>query len=754
MADDDLTPGEEEEFDPTRQPKSSRAWLAMIKMAERDFDDYQTRCDNIDKLYASLERLANTTRSREFQLFWANVQVLGPSIYSRPPVPVVVPRFQDRRALQRTTSELLERSTVVAFEMEDIDGVMRAVRDDLTVVARGVAWVRYETKQENDGLVERVCIEHVARKDYLHDPAREWKEVDWAAKASHLTKRQMRKRFRRSSGDVYKEAAYLTRKDENDNDDGTLKARVWEIWSKSQNKVVWVSEGCDKLLDDEKPHLKLEGFFPCPKPAYATVQRGTLQPVPDFVFYKDQLEEINELTGRIAALTEAVRLRGFYPSGAGEISDAVEAALKSQSDNVVLIPVSNWAMMGSGGVKDMIVWLPLEMVVAAIAQCVEMRRQLIDDVYQITGLSDIMRGSTVASETLGAQELKSQYGSIRIRDRQDELIRLARDLTRIIAEIMAENFQSKTLLDMSQMEMETDADIAKQVKEIEQQRDAMAREIKEAQTDPEIMAMAQQNPEQAQQIVGQFQSQMAEMEAAIDELEEKPTIEKVMKLLRDQRLRPFSLDIETDSTIAPDENAQKQRATEYVTAMGGLLAQAIPAIQTVPQIAPLMADTIKFAQKQFRVGREMQSTVDEFTEQMKALAQQPSAPDPAAAKAEADVQALQMQGQVEQSKAQAAQAQAEANTAATQAKSAAEIEKIRADTAARQQDGAIKLREIEAQAARDQQTHAQAMQQGELALEKTRAEIEKIRVSTAGVIMASKAKADATAASAKETEPA
>ena len=30
-------------------------------------------------------------------------------------------------------------------------------------------------------------------------------------------------------------------------------------------------------------------------------------------------------------------------------------------------------------------------------------------IYEVTGISDIMRGQTVASETMGAQQLKSQW---------------------------------------------------------------------------------------------------------------------------------------------------------------------------------------------------------------------------------------------------------------------------------------------------------------------------------------------------------
>lgn len=740
-AEDNLDGLPEEAIDPTKEPKSSKAWLAVITHAEKEFRDYQDRADNIDKHYANLDRLASVTRDRQFQMFWANIQVLAPSIYSRPPVPVVVPRFKDRRPLYQKTSELLERAVAVAFEIEDVDAVMRQVRDDLVTLARGCIWVRYDTREGED----RVCIEHADRKDFLHDPARTWKEVDWVAKRSWLTKREMRKRFRKTSGDAYKDAAYAVRKDD-DADGGKLKAGVWELWSKSQDKVVWISEGVDKTLDEDAPHLKLEGFFPCPRPAYGTVQRRTLVPVPDFVFYKDQLEEINELTARIAALTEAVRLRGFYPAGAGEIGDAVEAAVKSQADNVVLIPISNWSLLGTGSVSDMIVWLPLDMVVAAIKELVGVRTQLIDDVYQITGLSDIMRGSTEASETLGAQQLKSQYGSIRIRDRQDELIRVARDVTRITAEIMAENFEKQTLLDMSQMEIRTDAEVSKEAKPLDAQLKAVAEFMRHAQSDPQVQQMAKAKPEQAQQIIQGKQQEAQQVQAQIEKLKDEPTIEKVIEFLRDQRLRPFVLDIETDSTIAPDENAQKQRATEYMTAMGGLIAQAMPVLQAFPEAAAIVADTIRFAQSQFRVGRQMDQTVEEFVEKMKALAGQPKPPDPNAIKAQADAKAVEADAQAKtaeaQSRGQEAQVALAERAQALQEKQAT----FQLETDKKMALGQIEIGLAQSKASQAAEQHGQAMRIGSLQIEKLGLEIEGVRTKTAATLATTHASIEATEA--------
>ncbi|BAB48041.1 hypothetical protein [Mesorhizobium japonicum] len=635
--------------DPSLKLKSSKGWLKLITDQEKaGYSDYQEKCTNIEKQYADLAKLASVTRDRQFQIFWANIEVLKPSMYSRPPVPAIVPRFQDRSPIPRTASEMLERSAAVALQREDIDSVMRQVRDDLAILARGCIWVRYETRSKDNDYTEKVCIDHKNRRDFAHDPAREWKEVDWVAGGAWMTKKEMRKRFRSTSGDAYMNAEFATRKDDKNNSDGKLKARVWEVWCKSQNKVVWVSPGVDVLLDEGEPHLTLEGFFPCPRPAFGTVQRNSLIPVPDFVFYKDQIEEVNDITNRISALSDALRVRGFYPAGAGEIGDAIEAALKSTNDRQIMVPVSNWAMLG-GSAKDMIVWLPLDMVVQTITQLIQLRKQLIEDIYQISGLSDIMRGETNPNETATAQNIKTQYGSVRIRDRQAELVRIALDTVRIIVEIMAENFKPDTLQEMSLMELPTDADVAKVVKGLENQAQQIVAELQHAKTDPEVQQMAQQNPDAAKQIMDQAQQQVQALSKQVDDQKATVTIDQVIKFLRDQKIRAFSLDIETDSTIQPDEQAEKASRAEFLTALAGVLAQLGPMVEARPETAPFAAELLKFAIAPFRVGRQMDTAIDEFADNMKAAAAQakPPPPDPAMLKAQAEIQALQAKSEAE-----------------------------------------------------------------------------------------------------------
>lgn len=744
-ADDEVETAAERDEPFTGKTSPAKRWLNLIAEQEAAFRDWQSKVDSIDKLYANIKTLAAADRDREFQMFWANIQVLGPSIYSRPPVPVVVPRFKDRRPVPRMASELLERCTVVGFELEDIDEIMRHVRDDLTIAARGAAWVRYDTK---DG--QKVCIDFADRKDFLHGPGRTWKEVPWVAKRSWLTKSQMRKRFKDSSGDAYQTATYEERKDEDDKDTA-LKAGVWELWSKDKNKVVWVSEGVEVLLDEDKPHLKLDGFFPCPRPAYDTLQRRTLMPVPGMLFYKDQLEEINELTARIGALSQALQVKGFYPAGAGEIGDAIETALKATANNVFLVPISNWAAFGNGAAKDTIVWLPTAEVATTIVQLVELRKQLIADVYEITGLSDIMRGSTDPNETLGAQELKGQYGSVRIRDRQNELVRFARDLVRISAEIMAENFSAETMLDMSQLEIATDADIAKQQKALEAQIKAIIDQVENAKADPQMMAQAQQNPEAAQKMLSQAKQQAEGLKARHDKLNDTPTIEKVLKLLRDQRLRPFTLDIETDSTIQPDENAQKQRATEFMTALGGYMSQVMPLMQAAPESAPLAAEGLRYVASQFRAGRMMEQTIEEFADQMKAMAGQPKPPNPETIKAQgeakaAEANAMKAQGEAAEKQANAQKSLIEAQSKAADDELQRKLKEIQEQDAAKDRaiERAGKIRLMDAEFEQKGLQHLQAMDIGNLQLEKLRLEINGVKVKTASTVATTEAKIDQT----------
>lgn len=625
------------EDDPFKDMRKAEPWLNAIVEAEKAFAEYHDKCDSIDKLYANLKRMASVASERQMQMFWANLEVLKPSIYARPPVPVVTPKFKSRKELPRVAADILERALLSSYDLEDIHETLLGVRDDLALSGRGAMWLRHEI---DDGTsVEAVRYEHVERRDFLHSASRKWAEVLWVAKRSWLDADKGRERF----GDAWATVKMENRKDAaTEGSTGDKVGEVWEIWHKAKKVVVWVSPKQDKageVLDIQAPMFQLQRFFPCPKPAYGTVEPHTLRPVPDFIYYKDQLEEINELTARISALSEALKMKGFYAAGSGEIGDAIEAAIKATDNNAIMVPVPNMAAMGATSIRDSIVWLPVVEVATTIRELIALRQQLITDVYQITGISDIMRGNTDASETLGAQQLKSQYGNVRIRDRQEAIINMALDVTEIAAEIMAEAFSPETLKTLSQVDdVPMQADIEKQIEQLNGQ-------VMQAMQNPQAMQMAQENPEQAQQMLDQVEQQVQTLQNTV-------TFEKAIELLKSQHIRPFVLDIETNSTIQPDEQADKESRLEALTAISGFISQAAPMVAQKPETGPFVAEMLKYVASGFRMGRGIETAIDEFAESIAQQAQQPKGPDPAQMQMEAEGKKLEAEMQMKQSEMQ------------------------------------------------------------------------------------------------------
>lgn len=670
------------------EPKSSARVLSAIKKAERSLNDWQALCDRIDTVYS---READDALSEsnwvdpDYDLFWASMEIMKPAIYARPPKPVVSPQFKDRRALQNTTAELLERSVTSAFDRTTLDEGMICARDDLIFYNRGQLWLTYETDEKGGG--KRVCVEHLDRKDFLHPPGRKWSDLPWVARRAWMTPKALKKRFEGKSSDAYDRATLTPNLDNSDDShsERSKQAGVWEVWHKADNRVYWVAEGVDVMLDEGKPHLKLRGFFPCPRPAFGTLKPRSLKPVPDYVRYAGHFQKINSLTRRIYDLLDMIRMKGLIPAG-GDVGDAVEQALKDDANSALIIPVPSAALM-AGSASGFVTWLPLAEIATAIQGLIEARRELFSDYDRLSGISDIMRGETDADETLGAQQLKSQYGSVRVREKIDELQRLARDVTQIAAEIMAEEFDKDTLLEMSQMEIATKAEIEKKVKEIEAEaRDelkALAEKAKEAAQQAAQQAQGQ-DPQQMQQMAQQGQQQFQQAQQQIiakyapllKEASEQVPIEDVMKLLRDGKARGFAFEIETDSTVLTDEMQEKASRNEFLTTFSAASTGLMGLAAMGPAAAKLAGEIMKFSLQPYRVGRTLNSVIDEFID---------SAPQMAAAAANNGQD--EANGQMAAANMKLAEAEIGKAQAATM--------KVQADAQGKQQEMQLKMAEFQ-----------------------------------------------------------
>ncbi|MGO7337726.1 hypothetical protein [Rhizobium leguminosarum] len=655
-------------------------WQQELERGQRYFKSWVDRCTKIEKIYLQQADQANAAK-RRFPMLWANISVLQPAVYARVPQPVVERRFKDSQPVARMASELVERNLAFTADDADLDSLMRAVRDDFLLCARGTVWLRYEADfepldigvepsnapaldmQGDDGgptpeqiTDERVCIDYVHWSDFLHSPARRWKDVTWVARRVPMTDEEFDKRFPEGRASLAANGAgsnHGTNQTERAQNEG--KTYVWEIWCKSENYTVWIAEGSPIALEVSEPPLKLTRFFPCPRPAFGTLSTSSLIPVPDYVYYQQQCDEIDMLTKRVNKLTDQLRLKVFYPSGDGSVSPAIEKAMRPENDTV-MVPIPEWAAFTDKGGSNAIVTLPIDEVQKVIVACIEVRKQLVEDVYQITGISDIVRGDTQASETATAQRIKSQWGSIRIRDRQAELARFARDIVNLAGEIICDQFQPETLMLVSGIQLPTAAQ--KQQVEMQMQQQQMAQQ----QAAMRAQQMGQPAPPpQPPQIPPEVQKMM-----------EQPTIDEVVQLLRNDSVRGFRIDIETDSTIEPDEDAEKQRRMEFVQMVGGFMQQAGAIAQQTPMLVPVMVETLLFAARGFRAGRQLENTLEQVGAQLSQSATAPRPPPEPTPEQMINLKTAQVKAGAEEKKAQlsVAQAQIEHQTTVEQARSA------------------------------------------------------------------------------------
>ncbi len=702
--------------------KSQAYWLAEVKRAERHFEKWIEKGNKLLRLYRKQREAESTIR--QFSMLWANTEVMKPAIYARRPIPQVSRRFRDRDPVGRTASELLERAATYETERMNLDAVLRNVRDDVLLPGRGTCWVRYEADISEDDVDpgedvsdtaedavqpipkpgalapsiegQRVCVEYVPWRQFLHNPARTWAEVQWVAKISYLSDEAGKKRF----GDKAWKGVSLdhgaTSKENGFQDEQSVekglkpKATVYEIWCKRTQQVHFIAKSASDVLEEGPPPIDFENFWPCPPPVYSTVTTDSLIPIPDYTYYQDQAEEIDDLTARIAALQDGLKLVGFYPAGGpADVSSAMEKALLPSSQNM-MIPVSSWSSFSEKGGKNAIEWLPIAQVVEAIRACIELRNQLVQDVYQISGIGDVQRGQTNPNETAAAQQLKSQYGSARIRDRQQEMARFARDCIRLTSEIIAEHFDPMRVMQMSNMVppppppgasmgMMGNPSVSLGAPPPQTQMGGPPTAPNQPPGGPSPVPM-QQPPDPA---IAEHQKKVAELEAAF-------------KLLRDEKLRGFRIDIETDSTIQPDEDAEKQRRVEFVTAVGGIMQQAMPVVQAAPELADMIGEILIFTTRGFRAGRTLEDAIEQGMDSLKKRLNQAQQagppPDPKAEAMKAQTQAMQEKTQAEIQakgqdaliKQQAAQADAQVKGQAAQANAAIKAQEADANIGLKQ----------------------------------------------------------------------
>jgi hypothetical protein len=325
----------------------------------------------------------------------------------------------------------------------------------MAITSRGIVRVRYEpsiSEDKSEVVYEQVTCEYVPWRTFRRGPGRTWREVPWQAFDQFLSYDEVERLLsdEKDKAKILKEMkfSYSAEPKKQAEQQGenlsklAARARVWEIWDKDNRKVHFISpDYTSRRLTSVDDPLELEDFFPTPRPLAAIIAPDSLVPITLLQVYERLLEELNIVQRRIIRLTGQLRPRGGYAGIDDDIKQITEAG---DGELVPLKSAEMFATVG-GGLEKAIVWFPLDATTKALQQLVEQRELIKATIYEVTGLSDIIRGASDARETATAQQIKSQWGSLRIQRMQAEVARFARDLFRMKAEIIANKFSFDTI---------------------------------------------------------------------------------------------------------------------------------------------------------------------------------------------------------------------------------------------------------------------------------------------------------------------
>lgn len=573
-------------------------WLDAISAYDKEFSPWEKRAKKIIERYT--DKQSQSRKSARFNILWSNVQTLIPAVFSRLPKPEVSRRFKDNDPVGRVAAMLLERC--LDFEVEhygDYRSAMKNCVQDRFLGGRGTSWVRYEPhtgpmdvevtediEAPEELKYECAPVDYVHWRDFGHVVARTWEEVPGIWRKVYMGRDALVDRFGEKTGKLIPlDTKPEELKKSGIESDGGYQACIYEIWDKETRTACWLSKSLGQIVDTKPDPLKIEGFWPTPRPLFATLTSDSLVPTPDWILYQDQGEECDTLANTIDGLIKALKVVGVYDASVPELQRLFTDAVNND-----LIPVKNWsAFVEKQGLKGAIDIVDLSPIANALQAAYEAFDKVIEGIYQITGIADIIRGNNDPNETATATKTKGQFGTLRLRDMQKYVAEYATELLRIKAHIICSKFQPET------------------IKEI----------------------------------------------GAADQLSEtdQPLVDDAIALLKSGNMRAFRIEVETDSLVQMDEVQEKEDRVQFLGAVAGFLKEAVPAAMATPQLTPLLMQLLKFAVTGFKVGKSIEGDIDAALDQFKQMAANPPPPppDPEMVKVQGQQQLEQMklQGQMQ-----------------------------------------------------------------------------------------------------------
>lgn len=508
------------------QEAEVKLWLDALALAEKEEVDWRKDAEKVVQRY----RGEKDYSSKRYRVLYSNVQTQAPALYNSVPIPDIRRRFGDRDEDAKKISRALERCVSCQAEKGDLDSVMEEMTLHRLLPGRAVTRIRHVREVLDDGYIkESVAFEPVAWDDFRRGPAKRWEDVPWIAFRLYLTRDQIEDLIAEAIGGdddaarrkAKSEAVSIAqriplnatvsgvKKDGESSQPPTVfkRAQVWQFWDKETKSLVYICPDFKEAPVAKLPDtMELEGFYPCPRPMLAIRSPDSLVPVTDYSQYAKLADDLEDITTRLAALVQAAKAKGIT---AKELQGAFKA-LEDLDDGELASSDDAFALAQGKGLDGAIWFWPLETIVKAIHELYLAREEVKKALYEVTGLSDIIRGSTKATETATAQREKAQWASARLQRAQADVARFGRDLFRLAVEIIATKFDPKSIMLASGVEL-TDEQVALM------RRDVMREYRIDVETDSTIRADLSRQQENMAGFVQGFASLVAALGPVVQE---------------------------------------------------------------------------------------------------------------------------------------------------------------------------------------------------------------------------------------------
>jgi len=622
-------------------------YQAIIKTYDKKFEKWHNACKKIIMRYADDRSMGTEKEQRasKFNVLWSNVETLKPALYAKSPKPVVTRRFLQDDPVALKASVAIERCLSYFITEKHFGTSSRQSVLDYLLCGRGVLWVRYvphmrpiadasnviDAEVATDGsqitneqqigdmaanddvataeevYKEEVLVDYVNYLDFGHNVARTWEEVYLVWRRVWMSKEELKDRFPTKADNIPISEVPEHLKSPEIMVDDMKKAEIYEIWDKSKKKVYWICSNYTEVLDERDDPLGLERFFPCARPLYTTLTNNSLIPTPDYKQYQDQAEELDNLAGRITNIVKAIKVAGVYDAAQQGMQRMFNEGQENQ-----LTPVEAWGGFSEkGGIKGSMELVDTQMYSSTLVQLYQAFDNQKQYLYEISGMGDILRGATNPNETATAQKIKTNFITMRLDERQRDVQRFARNAIEIMGEIICKHFSIEIIAKISGLKLLTE----QQKMQIKQQAQM---QLMQTGKPPQL-------PEELQEAL------------------QAPSWQDVERLIRDDSMACFAIDVETDSTIQSDQQQEQQSRSQFLQSVSEYLKNAGEMGQQAPEMVPLLGKMLLFAVRAFPVGRELEEVFESTLADMEKMAKNPPPPqpDPSILKAESDTKIAQ-----------------------------------------------------------------------------------------------------------------